>query len=77
MNNKQNQKMRLYDYLKTHKSIDRIEAQKIGIGELPSRICELRKLGFEFEKGWNSYTSQYGDYEVRKYTLMEVANGNL
>jgi len=65
--------MRLIEYFRSNKSIDRIQALELGIGELPSRICELRKLGFKFEKGWNSYSSKFGEYDVRKYTILEVA----
>ena len=72
INRKQNQRMRLIEYLKRHKSIDRIQALEIGIGELPSRICELRKLGFRFEKSWNTYESKFGKYDVRNYTLVEA-----
>ena len=71
-NRKKNQQSRLIEYFKSNKSIDRIQALELGIGELPSRICELKKLGFQFEKGWNSYSSKFGEYDVRKYTILEA-----
>lgn len=65
------QRDRVLDYIKTHGSITRMEsAYYIGCFELAARICELEKVGYEFDKRRVKVKTRYGDMiSVTKYTL--------
>ena len=73
-NSRPTQTMRLLKELETGITIDgKYALEKLGIFRLPSRISELKKLGYIFELGWNTYTSKlYGDeYKMRTYKLIK------
>lgn len=62
------QRKELLEYLQTHGSITNLEGFKIGIGRTPSRISELRQMGYVIEKinkpvlkanGKTAYVAEY------------------
>lgn len=66
-----NQRQRIMQYLREEGSITRAEAfSELGIVELPARICELERMGFEFKKEIIKKRNRYGDpIRFMKYTL--------
>lgn len=68
-----NQRERIMQYLRDEGSITRAEAfSELGIVELPARICELERLGFEFGKETIRKKNRYGDpIRFTKYTLKD------
>ena len=68
-----NQRERILQYLRDEGSITRAEAfAELGIVELPARICELERLGFEFKKEVIRKKNRYGDrIRFMKYTLKD------
>lgn len=68
-----NQRQRIMQYLNEEGSITRAEAfSELGIVELPARICELERMGFEFGKEIVHKKNRYGDpIRFTKYTLKD------
>lgn len=71
---KYTQKARVLDYIKKHGSIDRKAAyEELGIFELPARICDLQREGYEFEKKTKTGRSRWGysfyntEYRLKNY----------
>lgn len=57
-----NQRDRVIQYLRDEGSITRAEAFiELGIVELPARICELERMGYEFKKTIIKKKNRYGD----------------
>lgn len=57
-----NQRDRVIQYLRDEGSITRAEAfTELGIVELPARICELERMGYEFKKTTVKKKNRYGD----------------
>lgn len=57
-----NQRDRVIQYLRDEGSITRAEAfTELGIMELPARICELERMGYEFKKTTVKTKNRYGD----------------
>lgn len=45
------QEMKIFNYLKEHKTLTNREAMlKLGIGRLPSRVCDMKKSGVNIKK---------------------------
>ena len=65
------QVQRVYDYLMTGKSLDRITAlREIGVLELSARICQLESEGIEIEKDWVNKVNRWGEkYRLRTYKI--------
>lgn len=65
------QVQRVYDYLMTGKSLDRITAlREIGVLELSARICQLENEGIEIEKDWVNKVNRWGEkYRLRTYKM--------
>ena len=62
---KETQHMKILMYLKTHKWITPADAwDRFHITKLATRISELIRKGYEFEKVW------VGDREYKKYRLI-------
>lgn len=50
-NDKLTQRQEIINYMKKHGSITRLDSSlKLLIFEMPARICELTKMGWEFKK---------------------------
>ena len=64
---------RILEYIKTHGSIDRLQAfTDCGIFELSSRICNLERQGYEFVKERKTGVNQFGDtFGYVKYSFKE------
>ncbi len=52
---------RILRYLDEHGSITQMEANKLSIARLASRICALRQNGVEITDDWEIGTNQYGE----------------
>lgn len=70
---KQTQNQRVVDYINRFGSITTLEAfNDLGVTRLASRICDLTKQGYEFDKQFESAKNRYGDsvsyvrYKFRK-----------
>lgn len=65
------QKDRVLKYLKDFGSITRAEGfTQLGIVELPARICELERMGYQFDRETVTAENRYGDpVSFTKYTL--------
>lgn len=71
------QKERLLRWFKDNGSITRAEAfTELGIVEMPARICELERMGYEFDRETIFKKNRYGDNVFfTKYTLKGQNNG--
>ena len=70
-NSRPTQVLRLIDYLMEHKTITKREARdEMGIVRLPSRICELRKMGYPITGKLINVKNRYGENcRIKQYTL--------
>jgi len=66
-----NQCEMILKYLKDFGSITTFESYtELGITRLPSRIWDLKQMGYEFEEEWISKKNRYGKtISFKKYTL--------
>mgnify|MGYP001017079649 FL=1 len=66
-----NQCEMILKYLKDFGSITTYESYtELGITRLPSRIWDLKQMGYEFEEEWISKKNRYGKtISFKKYTL--------
>lgn len=73
-NSKPKQCERIISYLKQFGSITQLEAMRdLGVMRLASRISELRKYGYEFEKQRIKVKNRYGDTTpIVRYRLRGV-----
>ena len=55
----------LLKHFKSGKAITTLQAGRVGITNLPKRICELQNLGHEFSKTWKKVRTRYGNGKVR------------
>ena len=71
------QKERLLRWFKDNGIITRAEAfTELGIVEMPARICELERMGYEFDRETIFKKNRYGDNVFfTKYTLKGQNNG--
>lgn len=71
------QKDRLLRWFEDHDSITRAEAfTELGIVETPARICELERMGYEFDRETVLKKNRYGENVCfTKYTLRRQNNG--
>lgn len=67
------QNERIVDYLNRFGSITTLDAfNDLGVTRLASRICDLTKMGYEFEKEFESSKNRFGEsvsyvrYKFRK-----------
>ena len=59
---KQKQCDRVLEYIKVHGSITSLEAiEQIGVARLASRICDLKKAGWNIEKKNETGVNRYGE----------------
>lgn len=65
------QRERVIQYIKDFGSITRAEGfTQLGIVELPARICELERMGYQFKRETMFGTNRYGEkVSFTKYTL--------
>ena len=70
---KETQNEKILGYLQTHDMITPLEAQNyFGIMRLASRICDLQKIGYRFERQSVRVKNRYGDIvTVTGYKLKE------
>lgn len=70
-NSRPTQVLRLIDYLMEHKSITQREARdELGIERLPSRMHELRKMGYPITGKMVDVKNRYGEKcRIKRYTL--------
>ena len=66
-----NQKAKIIEYLKAHKSISQGEAHRLGIFRLSARIMELRIAGYDISCEMIHGENEYGPYRYGRYTLHE------
>ena len=61
-------------YIRAYGSITTLEAfQYLGITRLASRICDLSKMGYEFDRDTVKAKNRYGDeVHFTKYTLKDI-----
>ena len=56
------QRERIVEYMRKNGSIDRLEScTKLFIFELSSRIVELERKGWVFDKSWKSVKNSFGE----------------
>ena len=68
------QKMEVYEYMKEHGSITSMQAFRLGITRLASRIHELRKDGFNISSETIKRKNRYGrQIKFFKYRLEKAA----
>jgi hypothetical protein len=67
------QKQRILEYMDKHGSITSMEGQnELGIARTASRICDLRKAGYNIVSEWVTVKDRYGDdCRVKRYSLGE------
>jgi hypothetical protein len=71
-----NQCSAIIEYIREHGSITQHEADGIGITRLPSRIFDLKKLGFTINYEWVTVPTRYGNGKTRvKRYMLEEVNG--
>ena len=70
---KQKQCDRVLEYIKIHGSITSLEAiEQIGVARLASRICDLKKAGWNIEKKNETGEKKYGEKtRYARYTIAE------
>lgn len=71
------QRERVIQYIKDFGSITRAEGfTQLGIVELPARICELERMGYEFDRETVFSENRYGEKVCfTKYSLKGQNNG--
>lgn len=71
---KVNQQKRVLKYMDEHHSITRMEAyERLGITELPKRISELRRSGYNIADQWINVQNRYGEKtRVKAYFKIEA-----
>lgn len=71
---KSKQIKRILEYMQTHDGISQYDAIKeISVMRLASRICDMRRLGYNISDKWVTGTNKYGEkYRAKKYWLAEV-----
>ena len=68
------QKMEVYEYMKEHGSITSMQAFRLGITRLASRIHELRKDGFNISSETVKRKNRYGRVvKFYKYRFVKAA----
>ena len=71
---KQKQCDRVLEYIKVHGSITSLEAiEQIGVARLASRICDLKKAGWNIEKKNETEVNRFG--EKTRYARYSIAKG--
>ena len=71
---KQKQCDRVLEYIKVHGSITSLEAiEQIGVARLASRICDLKKAGWNIEKKNEIGVNRFG--EKTRYARYSIAKG--
>lgn len=67
------QKQRILEYMDKHGGITSLDAQyELGVARLASRICDLRKAGYDIVTEWITVRDRYGnDCRVKLYRLGE------
>ena len=71
---KQKQCDRVLEYIKVHGSITSLEAiEQIGVARLASRICDLKKAGWNIEKKNETGVNRY--CEKTRYARYSIAKG--
>lgn len=72
---KVNQQKRVLEYIEKHRSITRMEAyERLGITELPKRISELRRSGYNIADQWVDVKNRYGEKTRVKQYFKAVGN---
>lgn len=67
-----NQELAVMNFIKEHGSINRWQAQDIGILHLGDRILHLRRKGFKIDMNKKTVKNRYGNYSsYGVYTLAE------
>ena len=69
-----NQKKRILEWFKEHRTLDRLQAfTKLGIFELSARICELKRAGYNFDKRNMQSVNKYGDrFSYVEYRIINI-----
>lgn len=71
MGKRPTQRQRVVDYMKTNGSITRLDScTKLFIFELASRIGELERRGWVFDKSRTSVKNSYG--ETKNFTVYKI-----
>lgn len=72
-NERLTQRQEIVNYMRKHGSITRLDSSlELLIFEMPARICELQKMGWEFKKTWetkknaNGITKSFVRYSIIK-----------
>lgn len=75
---KETQKQKIIDYLKTHKDITSMEAyDKLKITQFATRVKELEKRGWIFNKEWDYAINKKGEKKrFKRYSIDRVDNLN-
>lgn len=65
------QRERIVAYMKEHGAIDRLTCcTQLFIFELSSRIVELERMGWVFDKSWTSVKNSYG--ETKSFVMYRI-----
>lgn len=77
-NSRPTQVLRLIDYMTEYKTITQREARnELGIERLPSRIHELRKMGYPITGKMVDVKNRYGEKcRIKQYTLGVEVTGD-
>ena len=70
------QNQRILEYLSEHESINFHNALDMGITRLPSRICDLKRLGYSFTKRTKQAYDEDGDF-LCNYAEYHLEKGNI
>jgi hypothetical protein len=70
---KQNQIRRVLNYMRTHNGITSYEAiTEISVNRLASRICDMKKMGYDITSKWVDGVNKYGErWRAKRYWLVE------
>ena len=71
-NSNPTQTQRVLDYIEQYGSITQLDAFKLGIMRLASRINDLRKAGYEIETETKTGKNRYG--ETTRYAVYKLNN---
>ena len=76
VDHKPTQNERILRYIREYGSITSLEALRdLGVARLASRICDLKRLGYEFKDEFEPCKNRWGENcPVKRYYLCEVSN---
>ena len=73
IHHKPNQNQRILDYMRKHGSITTLDAMRdIAVARLASRICDLRRMGYNIHSTMIEVENRWGEKcHVKQYRLID------